>query len=57
MNWQFTRADVAVRFDKGEPRLLSQAPGLKQQYDAWNQSRLAFNVDLKQPGSQAEREK
>jgi hypothetical protein len=19
MNWQFTRADVAVRFDKGEP--------------------------------------
>jgi hypothetical protein len=40
-----------------EIRLLSQAPGLNQQYDAWNQSRLAFNVDLKQPGSQAEREK
>ena len=40
-----------------EIRLLSEAPDLKQQYEAWNHSRLAFNADLKQPGSQAHREK
>ena len=76
MNWIFTRPDIAVRFDKGEPichvfpcrraelesvepelRLLSEQPETKRHYDEWNASRLKFNADLKQPGSQAQSDK
>ena len=40
-----------------ELRQISQAPELKQEYEAWKESRLTFNADLKQPGSQARAER
>ena len=40
-----------------ELRPISEAPELKQQYEAWMKSRLTFNSDLKQPGSQAQEER
>jgi hypothetical protein len=42
-----------------EPELevLSAYPELKRQHDAWTASRERFNVDLKQPGSDAQSDK
>jgi Family of unknown function (DUF6065) len=40
-----------------EVRLLSEAPELKRQYEAWNATRLSFNVELSQPGSGAQAQK
>jgi hypothetical protein len=40
-----------------EIHVLSEAPELRRQYDAWNASRRAFNAELKQPGSQAQIQK
>ena len=42
-----------------EPELevLSADPELKRQHDAWTASRARFNVDLKQPGSDAQSDK
>ncbi len=76
MNWQFTRPQTAVRFEKGEPFcrivpvrrgeiesvepelcLLSDNPVLKRQHDTWTANRNRFNVDLRQPGSEAQVEK
>jgi hypothetical protein len=76
MNWQFTRPQTAVRFDKGEPFChimpirrgeiesvepeicsLSDNPELKRQYETWTAKRGQFNVDLRQPGSEAQAEK
>jgi hypothetical protein len=37
-----------------ELRQMSDAPDLKKMYEAWQQSRLTFNADLKQPGSPAQ---
>lgn len=73
MNWQFTRPQTTVRFEKGEPfchimpvrqgeiesvepefRLLSDNPELKRQHDIWTANRNRFNVDLLQPGSDAQ---
>ena len=49
--WPLQRG--ALQAVEPEVHPLSQAPDLKQQYDAWNASRLAFNSELKQPGSKA----
>jgi hypothetical protein len=49
--WPLQRG--ALQAVEPEVHPLSQAPELKQQYDAWNASRLAFNSELKQPGSEA----
>lgn len=76
MNWQFTRPQMAVRFEKGEPfchimpmrrgeieavepelRLLSENPELQRAHTAWTANRNRFNVDLRQPGSDARAEK
>jgi hypothetical protein len=76
MNWIFTRPNLPVRFEKGEPfchlfpvncggleslepelRQLSEDPELKRLHDYWTASRLRFNVDLKEPGSEAQAEK
>ena len=42
-----------------EPRLemLSADPELKRQHDVWTASRARFNIDLKQPGSDAQADK
>jgi len=42
-----------------EPKLevLSADPELKRQHDAWTASRARFNIDLKQPGSDAQSDK
>jgi hypothetical protein len=40
-----------------ELRQMAEAPDLKQKYEAWKESRLTFNSDLKQPGSQAQDER
>jgi hypothetical protein len=42
-----------------EPELLqlSEAPDLKQEYEAWMKSRNSFNSELKQTGSQAQEER
>jgi hypothetical protein len=42
-----------------EPELevLSADPDLKRQHDTWTASRERFNVDLKQPGSEAQSDK
>jgi hypothetical protein len=42
-----------------EPQLemLSADPELKRQHDAWTASRARFNIDLKQPGSDAQSDK
>jgi hypothetical protein len=40
-----------------EIRVLSSEPELEQQYQAWNDSRLKFNTELHQPGSQAQAER
>ena len=40
-----------------ELRLLSEAPELKAEYEAWTASRSQFSADLKRPGSDAEAEK
>jgi hypothetical protein len=72
----FTRPDMPVRFEKGEPychifpvscgaleglepelEVLSADPELKRQHDAWTASRARFNIDLKQPGSDAQSDK
>ena len=37
--------------------MLSADPELKRQHDAWTASRARFNVDLKQPGSDAQSDK
>ena len=42
MNWMFTRPGT---------------PALKRQHDTWTASRERFNVDLKQPGSEAQSDK
>ena len=76
MNWQFTRPQTPVRFEKGEPfchimpvrrgeielvepelRSLSDNPELKRQHDTWVADRKRFNIDLRQPGSEAQAEK
>jgi len=40
-----------------ELRKLSEEPDLKKKYETWKESRLSFNSDLKQPGSQAQEER
>lgn len=40
-----------------ELQVLSADPELKAQHQAWSASRLQFNADLKQPGSEAQAEK
>ena len=37
--------------------MLSADPELKHQHDAWTASRARFNIDLKQPGSDAPSDK
>jgi len=37
--------------------MLSADPELKRQHDAWTASRARFNIDLKQPGSDAQSDK
>ena len=39
-----------------EIKAMSSEPEIAQQYKAWNESRLKFNTELKQPGSQAQAE-
>jgi hypothetical protein len=76
MNWIFTRPNITVRFDPGDPfchffpiargsleevkpelHVLSEAQELKEQHAEWQFRRSFFNVELKQPGSQAQSEK
>jgi hypothetical protein len=76
MNWMFTRPDVTLRFERGEPYChifpvrhgelenvepqlldLSANPELKRQHLKWTERRNKFNVDLKEPGSEAQAEK
>jgi hypothetical protein len=40
-----------------EIRQMSSEPELEAQYKAWNESRLNFNAELKEPGSQAQAER
>ena len=42
-----------------EPQLevISADPELKRQHDVWTASRARFNIDLKQPGSDAQSDK
>jgi Family of unknown function (DUF6065) len=53
--WPLQRG--ALQTVEPEVHPLSQAAELKQQYEAWNTSRLAFNSELKQPGSEAHAQK
>jgi len=53
--WPLRRG--ALEAVEPELRLLSEAPELKQQYEAWNASRNAFNAELKQPGTPAQAQK
>jgi len=40
-----------------EIRQLSDAPDLQRDFEAWRQSRAAFNADLRQTGSAAQKER
>lgn len=71
MNWVFTRADISIRFEAGEPfchifpmprtalenvepeiHPFESDPDTFEQHKMWSESRNAFNIGLKTPGSQ-----
>jgi hypothetical protein len=53
--WPLQRG--ALEAVEPELRPISEVPELKHQLDTWNLSRLAFQADLSQPGSQAQASK